>query len=757
MATYGSFLYGAALYGMSSDAAAGTGSAFNATVSTAAGGTGVASGTGQAFNATVVVSGGATGVATGTGAAHNASVAIATGGLVPAYLANDGVLGSYLSTPDAAAWALTAELTIIAKLAPDDWNTAGVISGQFDSGTTQRSWWWLLDGAGTISFQWSPNGTTVNNSTYDIVGDLAPPNGQPLWIKVNVDLDPGAEIDWYTSTDTTNDPTAVTWTLQEADATGTSSFFASTADVHIGQVVAPTTPHSMAGKLYAIRHEILGVAISDLRFAAGTTSTFTEPTMTDAQGIVWTEHGGADVIFETSVESIAEGTGAAFNSSSIVAPAAGAATGTGAAFTTGTSIATGADVASGTGQAFDAIATDESIANAGGGHAAGVGEAFNATVARSARLDAADLVLDAQPLAETVAATVVTIDRAGLVLQAGGVFGLPAGVRVLEPAQIILTGLELGHTVEATTVALDRGELVLDARRLFHPSVRRLDAAELVLRGTRMSAWLPPTRIGTLVCAPWSDDLNAACRTASTDDALVQQMLQSATEIVWALSGRRFGTCNLEVRPCRRRCLNALPTGWSFWGAEDPIPTQAPLERILWLQCQCEGDNCECSPSDRIRLRAPVQEVFEVWDNGTLLDPAAYRVDDYRWLVRVDGRRWPDCSNFDAPANGEGSFVVRFGYGPPPPVAGVLAVEEFACELLKAYEGRTCALPQRVTSIARQGVSFAMLDPMDFLDSGKTGIYGVDVFLASVNPKRLQSRGRVFRADAPPGSRRVGT
>lgn len=53
-------------------------------------------------------------------------------------------------------------------------------------------------------------------------------------------------------------------------------------------------------------------------------------------------------------------------------------------------------------------------------------------------------------------------------------------------------------------------------------------------------------------------------------------------------------------------------------------------------------------------------------------------------------------------------------------------------EYLKASRGQTCSLPERVTSISRQGVSWTMLDPMDFLGVGLTGVGRIDTWLSAV-------------------------
>lgn len=48
-----------------------------------------------------------------------------------------------------------------------------------------------------------------------------------------------------------------------------------------------------------------------------------------------------------------------------------------------------------------------------------------------------------------------------------------------------------------------------------------------------------------------------------------------------------------------------------------------------------------------------------------------------------------------------------------------------------ASTGQSCALPERVTNITRQGVSWTMLDPMDFLTKGMTGVGRIDSWLST--------------------------
>ena len=113
---------------------------------------------------------------------------------------------------------------------------------------------------------------------------------------------------------------------------------------------------------------------------------------------------------------------------------------------------------------------------------------------------------------------------------------------------------------------------------------------------------------------------------------------------------------------------------------------------------------------------------------------------------------WPTCQDMTAPDTQDGTWSVKYMRGKPLPIAGVKALSELACELCKACIGdSSCCLPKRVTQITRQGVSMTLLDPMTFLENGRTGLYLVDAWLQSVNPKALARRAGVYSPDYNPG------
>lgn len=110
-------------------------------------------------------------------------------------------------------------------------------------------------------------------------------------------------------------------------------------------------------------------------------------------------------------------------------------------------------------------------------------------------------------------------------------------------------------------------------------------------------------------------------------------------------------------------------------------------------------------------------------------------------LVQVCGTSntnwgWAGC-------NGLSDAIVRVHYTTANnlPAGADAAARRLAEEYLLAYQGKECALPERVTSVARQNVSWTILDPQDFLQDGLTGIGPVDQWLAQVG---LRSRWARF-------------
>jgi hypothetical protein len=83
-------------------------------------------------------------------------------------------------------------------------------------------------------------------------------------------------------------------------------------------------------------------------------------------------------------------------------------------------------------------------------------------------------------------------------------------------------------------------------------------------------------------------------------------------------------------------------------------------------------------------------------------------------------------------------------------MAGKMAARTLAMEFAKLWAGDDdCQLPQRITSVSRQGVSFTILDNQEFIEELRTGLYAVDLFLKTTNPDNARRKSKVFSPDAP--------
>lgn len=95
---------------------------------------------------------------------------------------------------------------------------------------------------------------------------------------------------------------------------------------------------------------------------------------------------------------------------------------------------------------------------------------------------------------------------------------------------------------------------------------------------------------------------------------------------------------------------------------------------------------------------------------------------------------------------------VVYRYGAKPSEAIQQAIDVLAEEMKLSDAGSgECRLPDRVTSVNRQGVSWTLIDPQDFIDNGRTGITEIDLILKSGGKARM--RARVFSPEFPPPKR----
>lgn len=228
------------------------------------------------------------------------------------------------------------------------------------------------------------------------------------------------------------------------------------------------------------------------------------------------------------------------------------------------------------------------------------------------------------------------------------------------------------------------------------------------------------------------------------DSEYAYDAVKTASYLLWGMSGRKYnGTQTVTERyvssfdPYLRTGASALTYAPTLIDGEVKnirVGGTGPYGDDDYL-----GDGT--SASTRVRLRGrKVSKIHTVRDmDGEIIDPTKYYLVNHSTMIATPGANW-SSSNIE----------VTYAYGTEPPVAGKNAARILATELVKLYENDdSCALPQRVTSVSRQGVSYTILDNQDFIDELRTGLYAVDLFLKTTNPDRARNRARVFSPDQP--------
>jgi hypothetical protein len=235
------------------------------------------------------------------------------------------------------------------------------------------------------------------------------------------------------------------------------------------------------------------------------------------------------------------------------------------------------------------------------------------------------------------------------------------------------------------------------------------------------SLWIQTSELGEYADSPYAYDAAKA-----------------ATNILWALSGRKY----TGITTVTERYICAART-YRYGAARGTYDAEIINGRVYNVPSVTfdyfeDMTSDGLSPASRLRLRGrPVAFVQEVRNrHGGIIDPSLYYLVDHSTLQSTSGAPWSPCD-----------VEVTYSYGVEPPVMGKQAARILALEFCKLWSGDDCALPQRITSISRQGVSYTILDSQDFLQEMRTGIYSIDLFLKSVNPDKARAKAKVFTPD----------
>jgi hypothetical protein len=222
-------------------------------------------------------------------------------------------------------------------------------------------------------------------------------------------------------------------------------------------------------------------------------------------------------------------------------------------------------------------------------------------------------------------------------------------------------------------------------------------------------------------------------------DAPVQERAQAlASATLRRLCAFRVGGCPVTVRPCPPR-----PTGYMYG---PPYHGYVPQNWAgTWSNCTCVGP-CRHNPATSVKLPPPVYSVVEVKVDGAVVDDANYWVSDDH-LIGLGSQTWPLTQNLDLPSTEPGTFEVTYYDSAPVDGMGAYAAAKLAIQYGRACSGSNCDLPETVTSIARQGVTYEI--PAGSFPNGETGIREVDAYIGLWNPvmangKHRRNRTRVW-------------
>lgn len=204
-----------------------------------------------------------------------------------------------VSTPDAPELDITGDLDIRMDLRPTTWQpgTWVELAGKYANfgGVNQRSWMLFLDGNGTPWLRWSPDGVTLMH--VGATAAVRPPASGRMTLRATLDVDNGNDshtVQFYTGPSVSGP-----WTQlgTPATGTGTTSVFASTTPLEIGDVIGTSVPPDnavVAARLYRfqLRAGLDGPVVADLD-TAGLTPGATS--WTDRAGRTWSVGGKTTV------------------------------------------------------------------------------------------------------------------------------------------------------------------------------------------------------------------------------------------------------------------------------------------------------------------------------------------------------------------------------------------------------------------------------------------------------------------------------
>lgn len=212
-------------------------------------------------------------------------------------------------------------------------------------------------------------------------------------------------------------------------------------------------------------------------------------------------------------------------------------------------------------------------------------------------------------------------------------------------------------------------------------------------------------------------DLNDEAVKSKYDSAIAL-----AEEFIDTWTDGEFSCETIKAYPCGTN-LNPVSTASTSW---NPVLIRGSLQNICCAAC--EKFECGCSNTTALRIPGPIKSINRIVIDGIELDKSSYEIINDDVLLRLDGLAWPTRGSLD-----DQSFMIEYTIGRSLSIAGRVAYGILICEFYKVLSNdKNCKLPTQLKSIVREGITVSSSENVDMLFSGRTGIYLVDSWLASV-------------------------
>lgn len=193
----------------------------------------------------------------------------------------------------------------------------------------------------------------------------------------------------------------------------------------------------------------------------------------------------------------------------------------------------------------------------------------------------------------------------------------------------------------------------------------------------------------------WPVDTSCLPEVTPDNAHQIREAIDTATHVLWALTGRRFGVCPQVIH----------------------LPDAAP----------------HCDPRRGPRARSAVLR-GQVHAVTSVVDASGNPVSGFV----VNGHR---IENLPSSA-----LTIEYLSGDPIPAGAAMMVGTLAKEryLQCIGDDRRCRLPSNTTGVSRQGVSIQLATPEDFMRAGRTGLPEVDTWIVALNPRGDDSLSEVL-------------